>query len=320
MPTIQIHSVYPGNNSVAGHAWIQITNTDGRVESYGFYPAQTELNGPGDVKDIDADTHALPDNSSAPINISEAQAQKIRDFAAASELAHYDIWGGDVSTWGGTNGNVYNCATWAANAVWRADIDVRFPVPVWIPWWTPSAGRAHRSLWDAEGWNDNGIDPNTNNAWRSATAPRPRDPLAIDLDGDCIETVGIPTNGTAPILFDHDADNVRTGTGWLQPDDAWLVLDRDGNGSIDSGRELFGVDTVITVSSYMFGATVRNAYNGFEALRQLDVGSAAAPADFGDNVFDSRHAAFTQVRLLRDPNPCRQSRLRSPGGDPAASV
>ncbi|NUP87083.1 MAG: hypothetical protein HUU30_15205, partial [Burkholderiaceae bacterium] len=42
------------------------------------------------------------------------------------------------------------------------------------------------------------------------------DPLAIDLDSDGIETVGI---GGAPVLFDHDGDGLRSGTGWLKPDD-----------------------------------------------------------------------------------------------------
>ncbi|MBK6402426.1 MAG: hypothetical protein IPF74_11000 [Rhodocyclaceae bacterium] len=68
-----------------------------------------------------------------------------------------------------------------------------------------------------------------------------RDPLAIDLDGDGIETVGV----AAGVLFDHDADAIKTGTGWLKGDDAFVVLDRNGNGTIDSGRELFGVDTIV---------------------------------------------------------------------------
>ncbi|NUP86851.1 MAG: hypothetical protein HUU30_14020, partial [Burkholderiaceae bacterium] len=42
------------------------------------------------------------------------------------------------------------------------------------------------------------------------------DPLAIDLDGDGIETVGI---GGSPVLFDHDGDGLRSGTGWLAGDD-----------------------------------------------------------------------------------------------------
>ena len=48
----------------------------------------------------------------------------------------------------------------------------------------------------------------------SRFGPSPRDPLAIDFDGDGIETMGVGgANGT--VLFDHDADGVRTGTGWL---------------------------------------------------------------------------------------------------------
>ena len=83
-----------------------------------------------------------------------------------------------------------------------------------------------------------GISSGVNSLFLNAQhwVPR-RDPLAIDLDGDGIETVGISSTGN-PILFDHDADGVKTGTGWLKGDDAWLVLDRNGNGTIDSGQEL----------------------------------------------------------------------------------
>jgi hypothetical protein len=121
--------------------------------------------------------------------------------------------------------------------------------------------------------------------WR----PPARDPLAIDLDGDGIETSGVaPTN---PILFDHNADSIRTGTGWLRPDDAWLVLDRDGNGTIDSGRELFGVDTVLAGTP---GVDATYASSGFEALRALDANA--------DGSFNAQDAAFTQVRVWRDLN------------------
>jgi Ca2+-binding RTX toxin-like protein len=140
------------------------------------------------------------------------------------------------------------------------------------------------------------IDVNRN--WRTATTPPRRDPLAIDLDGDGIETVGIPSSGD-PVLFDHDADGVKTGTGWLKGDDAWLVLDRDGNGSIESGRELFGVDTMVTVTeSLVPGAAQqtyrRNARSGFEALATLDANH--------DGVFNASDAGYAQVRLWQDLN------------------
>ena len=139
-------------------------------------------------------------------------------------------------------------------------------------------------------------DPLTNNNWNTARTPIRRDPLAIDLDRDGIETLGIPASGS-PVLFDHNGDGVRTGTGWLRPDDAWLVRDLDGNGTIDAGRELFGVDTAITVTEFAGGTPVsvtRNARTGFEALRALD--------DNRDNSFTATDAAWNQVQLWRDLN------------------
>ncbi|MDY0011255.1 MAG: calcium-binding protein [Rhodocyclaceae bacterium] len=109
---------------------------------------------------------------------------------------------------------------------------------------------------------------------------QPRDPLALDLDGDGIETVG--ADGT--ILFDHDGDGIRTGTGWVKGDDAFLVLDRNASGTIDSGAELFGVDTAL--------ANGAKAANGFAALKDLDSN--------GDNLFTAADARFAQVRLWRD--------------------
>jgi hypothetical protein len=102
-----------------------------------------------------------------------------------------------------------------------------------------------------------------------------RDPLVIDLDNDGVETVGID----AGVLFDHNADGIKTGTGWLKGDDAFVVLDRNGNGTIDSGRELFGVDTVLAN-----GATGKD---GFTALAELDAN--------GDKVFNALYAGSSNL-------------------------
>ena len=85
-----------------------------------------------------------------------------------------------------------------------------------------------------------------------------RDPLVLDLDGDGLELSA--ANGQ--VLFDHNADGIRTGTGWALPDDAFLVRDLNGNGLIDSGRELFGVDTLKSNGQL--------ATQGFDALADLD--------------------------------------------------
>ena len=133
------------------------------------------------------------------------------------------------------------------------------------------------------------IDDEINRSYRDGLSPpRPRDPLAIDLDGDGIETVGITAT---PILFDHNADGIRTGTGWVKANDAWLVLDRDGNGLIDSGRELFGVDTLLSGTP---GVDAVYASTGFAALAALNSN--------GDGVFNASDAAFAQVRVWQDLN------------------
>ncbi|HYM99110.1 MAG TPA: hypothetical protein VET25_05165, partial [Aestuariivirgaceae bacterium] len=111
-----------------------------------------------------------------------------------------------------------------------------------------------------------------------------RDPLTLDLDGDGIETVGIDPNN--PVMFDHDGDGVKTATGWVKSDDGFLVLDRNGNGTIDSGRELFGDSTPLSAGG--------NAADGFAALRDQDTN--------GDGRVDSSDANFANLRIWRDLN------------------
>jgi len=117
-----------------------------------------------------------------------------------------------------------------------------------------------------------------------APPPPRRDPLVLVLDGDGIETTS--TRDGTVILFDHDADGVKTGTGWVRPDDGWLVLDRNGNGTIDSGRELFGVDTLKSNGQL--------ATDGFDALSDLDANK--------DGKIDSTDSVFANLRIWRDLN------------------
>ncbi|WP_165667568.1 calcium-binding protein [Metapseudomonas otitidis] len=128
-----------------------------------------------------------------------------------------------------------------------------------------------------------GVSPETNTNFNNANSfVERRDPLSLDLDGDGIETVG----ANAGITFDFDGDGLKTGTGWVKGDDGFLVLDRNGNGQIDNGGELFGVDTV--------KANGQKATDGFDALRDFDSN--------GDGVFDAKDAQFANVRVWQDTN------------------
>jgi hypothetical protein len=122
------------------------------------------------------------------------------------------------------------------------------------------------SNWELEGWNFfTPISPTTNTGFTSAANWQPpRDPLVLDLDA----------NGT------------RTGTGWVAPDDALLVRDINGNGSIDSGRELFGDNTLLPNG--------QTATNGFTALQQHDTN--------GDGQVNSQDSIYSQLRVWRDLN------------------
>jgi Ca2+-binding RTX toxin-like protein len=111
-----------------------------------------------------------------------------------------------------------------------------------------------------------------------------RDPLTLDLDGDGLETVG--TSSETPILFDHDGDGVKNGTGWVKPDDGFLVFDRNGNGVIDTGAELFGDSTPL----YAGGL----AADGFAALAQEDTNQ--------DGVVNSQDANWSSLKVWRDLN------------------
>lgn len=108
------------------------------------------------------------------------------------------------------------------------------------------------------------------------------DPLVLDLDGDGIETISLQDGA----YFDLDSNGFAEKSGWIKSDDGFLVLDRDGNGEINGGRELFGDQTILQ------NGTV--ASNGYEALAELD--------DNKDGKIDNQDGKFADLRIWRDLN------------------
>jgi len=100
------------------------------------------------------------------------------------------------------------------------------------------------------------------------------DPIVLDLDGDGIELTSY-TNGAR---FDILGTGSIQQTAFVTGGDAFLALDRNGNGRIDSGLELFGDQ--------------RGARNGFEELRRLDTN--------GDGRITGDDVDFDALTLFRD--------------------
>jgi hypothetical protein len=98
------------------------------------------------------------------------------------------------------------------------------------------------------------------------------------------------------VRFDLDGDGTVDRVSWTaaDSDDAFLWMDRNGNGVVDDGRELFG--TFTPLSWTMFGPA---AAHGLDALAWFDL---TANGGVSDGWIDSRDRVFNMLRLWRDSN------------------
>lgn len=107
-------------------------------------------------------------------------------------------------------------------------------------------------------------------------------PLVIALVDEGIFTLPDDDN----IYFDHNNDGIKESTGWIDSNSAFLVFDKNENGIIDNGNEMFGNNTPNILGGY--------AKHGFDALSQYDNNQ--------DNRIDNNDAIWPSLNLWIDKN------------------
>ena len=117
--------------------------------------------------------------------------------------------------------------------------------------------------------------------------PETYDPLAIDLNNDGIKG----TNLDYKINFDLDNNGFKEATSWIDNNDAFIAIDKNNNGTIDNGSELFGNKSI---SNNVYAYTNPNAKNGFESLKEFDSNN--------DDIIDEKDKEFTNLLLWQDKN------------------
>jgi hypothetical protein len=116
-------------------------------------------------------------------------------------------------------------------------------------------------------------------------------PLIVDVNGDGFELTNL-NNG---VRYDAFGTGRTIQSSWVKAnsDEAWLVLDRNGNGTIDNGTEMF---SSVTPQPQMPLPELRH---GFNALVQYDKSENGGNAD---GVLNKDDQIFNSLRLWQDTN------------------
>ncbi len=118
--------------------------------------------------------------------------------------------------------------------------------------------------------------------YNGASECPPKDPLIIDLGQEGVELTTIE-NG---VNFDLDCNGFSERTVWIDTEDGFLAFDRNNNGKIDNGKELFGDGVELSDG--------RISENGFEVLAELDSNN--------DGIVDCNDDEFNKLLIWIDYN------------------
>lgn len=138
---------------------------------------------------------------------------------------------------------------------------------------------------------ENGGCPNGYSGFGRGGCCQPSSPIVVDVSGNGVSL----TDAEHGVLFDISAIGTPKHLAWTVPgsDDAWLVLDRNANGTIDNGSELFGNFTPQPIPP------AGSERNGFLALAEYD---KTVNGGNNDTVITNEDAVFTSLRLWQDVN------------------
>jgi hypothetical protein len=234
----------------------------------------------------------------------------ISDFGSLSGLvfqhatAKTDATGGDFSNGGSTAisclgisaGTVRSCTTPCStnisiNLGGKGNIGATVNFPSSAIWNDQNQGQMMCQPQTSDISGASGCDPTATTDFGTVQdQPTNCDPVVLDLGG--LGDRFALTDSANGVKFDIRATGHRLQVPWTAKDSgtAFLVLDRNHNGVIDDGTELFSNVTPQLPSS---------SPNGFKALAQYD------RPEFGgnvDGVLDSRDAIFSSLRLWIDAN------------------
>ena len=211
--------------------------------------------------------------------------------------------------------NVPNSSIWA-EAWFNVTARRQIPVPRYGTYQTNgshySAGTIP-NVFCCNGWWPSG--QTTSHARVEYQQPSPADACAAQgwdyywNGGDCVFTPGSPiildvahdgyklTSVADGVRFDLNADGNAELVAWTRrdSDDAFLAMDRNGNGRIDDGTELFGNHTPVHADRADQFTT-----NGFEALKYL--GSPSYGLSVPDGQISASDAAFSRLLVWCDAN------------------
>ncbi len=125
-------------------------------------------------------------------------------------------------------------------------------------------------------------DKSEDAANRNARPPVSTDPLVLDLT----DTGFAPKTVFEGAYFDLNRDGFAEKINWISGGNGFLAVDKNGDGKIRNGNELFGDNTVL--------ASGVKAKNGFEALTEFDTNK--------DGIVDSSDNDFGKLLVWVDAN------------------